>query len=402
MATQEAGMANDFITGHWQRATTAKPSSTKLVALEKAPLTALKNQAEIESAQISEFAKVKSQVSALADAAAAMSTSAAWSGRSASSSNARLAAAISRRVECHPHLAFTLDVDALAKQQSVTSVGVSTGSNVGAGTMTLRLGTWTGIAASTAADAAAAAAATAAAAARTAFVNGFPPRLPPTIPPTPPGWQPWPPTREPLPTSRQKTTHWLRKNAAYAALLGRGYHTPWPPVTAPQPPWFLPTTRPRRRRGPASAPTGSSSDVVLTVLATDTVATLAAKINSANAGVVATTVNDGAQDRLILRSKDTGAAAGFRVQTSETDNTNTDATGLSRFAYDPAAGAYGAATVGKPGAGWRKRQGAHQRPGGHCAVQHLERQHPGASPSTCWPQRLPTTTTWVARKAGPR
>jgi flagellar hook-associated protein 2 len=97
---------------------------------------------------------------------------------------------------------------------------------------------------------------------------------------------------------------------------------------------------------PTFSPSATSSDVVIDVLATDTVATLAAKINSANGGVVATTFNDGSQDRLLLRSKETGVAAGFRVQTSEVDNTNTDATGLSRFAYDPAAGAYGAAAVG--------------------------------------------------------
>ena len=99
---------------------------------------------------------------------------------------------------------------------------------------------------------------------------------------------------------------------------------------------------------PAFTPATGSSDVSITVTGTDTVATLAAKINSANAGVVATSFNDGTQDRLLLRSKNTGTAAGFRVQTSETDLTNTDNTGLSRFAYDPTAGAYGMATVGQP------------------------------------------------------
>jgi flagellar hook-associated protein 2 len=314
---------------------------TKLVALEKSPLTALQNRAKIESAQISEFAKVKSQVSALADAASAMSTSAAWSGRSASSSNAN-AVAISATSSATP-TSFTLDVDALAKQQSVTSVGVPTGSNVGAGTMTLRLGTWTGIAASTAADAAAAAAATAAAAAQTAFVSGSTEAA--TYDAANTTWLAAVAANTPTVTNQQAEDDALAaKNAAYAALSGADVtRLTTRDNTAAA---LVSANNAAAAARPTFSPSGSSSDVVLTVLATDTVATLAAKINSANAGVVATTVNDGSQDRLILRSKDTGAAFGFRVQTSETDNSNSDATGLSRFAYNPAAGAYGAATVG--------------------------------------------------------
>ena len=314
---------------------------TKLVSLDKAPLTALKNRAKIESAQISEFAKIKSQVAALADAAQAMSTSTAWSARSASSSNIS-AATISATSSATP-TSFTLDVDALAKQQQVTSVGVTTGANVGAGTMTLRLGTWSGIAASTAADAAAASAASAAAAAQSAFVGGSSQAA--TYEAANTAWLAAVAANTPTVTNQQAEVDALvAKDAAYAALapadltrLGTRDSTAATLVTANN------TAAAAR---PTFSPSGSSSDVVLTVLATDTVATLAAKINSANAGVVATTVNDGSQDRLILRSKDTGAAFGFRVQTSETDNSNSDATGLSRFAYNPAVGAFGSATVG--------------------------------------------------------
>jgi flagellar hook-associated protein 2 len=82
---------------------------------------------------------------------------------------------------------------------------------------------------------------------------------------------------------------------------------------------------------------GSASAISVSVSSTDTVTTLAAKINKANTGVVATAFNDGTQDRLLLRSKDTGTATGFQVLARDVTDTTTvtDGTGLSRFAFDP-------------------------------------------------------------------
>jgi flagellar hook-associated protein 2 len=92
------------------------------------------------------------------------------------------------------------------------------------------------------------------------------------------------------------------------------------------------------------------------ISATDDVATIAGKINAANTGVVATLFNDGTSDRLLLRSKETGEASGFRVQVRD-DATSTsppvDAnTGLARLAFDPAAagGPYGMAGNDNTGA----------------------------------------------------
>ena len=70
-----------------------------------------------------------------------------------------------------------------------------------------------------------------------------------------------------------------------------------------------------------------SGDVSVAVTATDTVATIAAKINTASAGVLATAFNDGTNDRLLLRSKSTGTAAGFRIQS--------DDAALAQFVFDP-------------------------------------------------------------------
>lgn len=98
---------------------------------------------------------------------------------------------------------------------------------------------------------------------------------------------------------------------------------------------------------PTFAAANASGDVAITVTATDTVTTLAAKINAANAGIVATVFNDGTGDRLQLSSKSTGAANGFRIQVSDTgDSVDNDNNGLSRMAYDPQNASFGMASAG--------------------------------------------------------
>ena len=115
---------------------------SQLVALEKAPLTLLGTRATAEQAQISAFGQVQSQISSLASAASAMSDPATWRASKASSSNPA-AAAISATGAAQPG-SFSLDVDALATQQSLSSNTVATGAALGAGTLTFQLGTWSG------------------------------------------------------------------------------------------------------------------------------------------------------------------------------------------------------------------------------------------------------------------
>lgn len=71
--------------------------------------------------------------------------------------------------------------------------------------------------------------------------------------------------------------------------------------------------------------------VDVTVLATDSVSEIASKINSTNAGVSATVLNDAAGERLLLRSKSTGEEFGFQLTVTDDDAVNTDAAGLSRL-----------------------------------------------------------------------
>jgi flagellar hook-associated protein 2 len=67
-------------------------------------------------------------------------------------------------------------------------------------------------------------------------------------------------------------------------------------------------------------------------------------VNSANAGVSASIINDGTGNRLVFASSDSGVANSLRVTIgSDSDTNNTDDAGLSQLAYDPT----GSAGAGK-------------------------------------------------------
>lgn len=57
------------------------------------------------------------------------------------------------------------------------------------------------------------------------------------------------------------------------------------------------------------------SSVSVTIAATDTISDIASKINAGNAGVVATVLRDGANERLVMKSAATGQSTGFRLNT---------------------------------------------------------------------------------------
>jgi flagellar hook-associated protein 2 len=61
---------------------------------------------------------------------------------------------------------------------------------------------------------------------------------------------------------------------------------------------------------------GSATAVAVSISATDTTSAIAAKINAAGAGVTATVLKDGTNERLVIRSSTTGQASGFAVSTS--------------------------------------------------------------------------------------
>lgn len=94
---------------------------------------------------------------------------------------------------------------------------------------------------------------------------------------------------------------------------------------------------------------GTAAIVTVTVEAADTIAAIATKINAANSGVVATVFNDGTNERMLLSSKTTGAAAGFRVQAGDiADVPITTNVGLGQLAFDPETGPFGMASATIP------------------------------------------------------
>lgn len=113
---------------------------TKLVALEKQPLQSLQLQATTLQAQVSAFGQVQSQFAALTDVATRIADPGSWSARVASSSNTN-AATISV-TSAASATSFSLDVDALALKQSISSAAMVPGTAPGVGTLTIQLGTW--------------------------------------------------------------------------------------------------------------------------------------------------------------------------------------------------------------------------------------------------------------------
>jgi flagellar hook-associated protein 2 len=292
---------------------------SKLVALEKAPLTGLASKAAKLQTQISVFGTVQSQVAALADVAARIALPSAWTARTASSS-APTSATITATSTADA-TSFTLDVDQLAKQQSVSSPTLAAGAMPGAGTLKIRLGAWNA-AGTTFTNAATTLAGTAVTGYATALADGDI-----TINGTSIGA---------ISATTTPAARGQQVSAAINAVSGTTgvtatYDTSSGAValsSASGNDIVLATTATAAKTATGLGASGTvSGDVSITVTATDTVTTIAAKINTANPGVLATAFNDGTNDRLLLRSKSTGTTAGFRIQS--------DDAALVKFVFDP-------------------------------------------------------------------
>lgn len=70
----------------------------------------------------------------------------------------------------------------------------------------------------------------------------------------------------------------------------------------------------------------------------DSLTAVADAINAAKAGISATVLNDGTSSYLSFSPTDPGAANALRIQVSDNDGNNTDASGLSRLAFDKTSG----------------------------------------------------------------
>jgi flagellar hook-associated protein 2 len=86
---------------------------------------------------------------------------------------------------------------------------------------------------------------------------------------------------------------------------------------------------------------GSGATAVAIAAGQDSLAGIRDAVNAAAIGVHATVVDDGGAEgaHLVLTSAASGAAKGLRITVADDDANATDAAGLSRLAFDPAAGA---------------------------------------------------------------
>ena len=183
---------------------------SQLVAIEKQPLKQLQTKAATFQTQLSTYGKIKSQASALGDAAALLAGASGWNAQKASSSNAAAVSVTAGSAAVATSLG--VEVSQLARAQSSASASVTAGVAVGVtGTLLIEMGRWSEDA----------------------------------VPVFSPG-------------------------------------TSVPPIN---------------------------------IDAADSMNVIAGKINAAGAGVTATVLRDGANERLVIRSASTGADAGFRLNT---------------------------------------------------------------------------------------
>lgn len=115
---------------------------TQLVALERRPITQLQTAATRLNTQISSLGKMQSLLSTLQDTANALTSSTLWSGSTATSADDSAVLPVGGSSATPGHYAVT--VQSLAAPQTLVSSTVfsATTDLVGAGTLTLDIGTW--------------------------------------------------------------------------------------------------------------------------------------------------------------------------------------------------------------------------------------------------------------------
>ncbi len=117
---------------------------SQLVAIEKQPLKPLQGKASTLQTQLSLYGTIKSQVSAVGDAADVLAQAQGWTAQVASSSNT--AAVTVSASSTASASAFSLSVTQLARAQTTASMNVTVDAALGApadtGTLTIDLGSW--------------------------------------------------------------------------------------------------------------------------------------------------------------------------------------------------------------------------------------------------------------------
>jgi flagellar hook-associated protein 2 len=115
---------------------------TKLVELEKAPLTQLEAKAALITTRISTYSQIKSLASTLSDTALKLSLSTNWKAVAASSSDPSAVSVTGSGTSTPVASAFSIQVQQLAKAQSTSTESFPSASGVGSGTLNIQLGEW--------------------------------------------------------------------------------------------------------------------------------------------------------------------------------------------------------------------------------------------------------------------
>ncbi len=114
---------------------------TQLVAIERQPIVQLQSQASSLQTKLSAFGKLQSNLSALRDAASALTRASTWSQTTGTSSDSA-AVAVTTDANNLPG-AYSIEVLSLARAQSNTSKTYTAATDlVGEGTIRIELGTW--------------------------------------------------------------------------------------------------------------------------------------------------------------------------------------------------------------------------------------------------------------------
>ncbi len=116
---------------------------TQLVNLEKIPLQQLQTQASSLQTKLSAYGRVKSELSGLQDAAAALLNDSTWQSRTFASNNESAVKGTASATALAT--SFSVQVNSLAQSQSVRSAALTTGATIGsAGRLEIQIGEWTG------------------------------------------------------------------------------------------------------------------------------------------------------------------------------------------------------------------------------------------------------------------
>jgi len=117
---------------------------TQLVAIEKQPIKTLQTKASALQSQLSLYGTIKSQVSALQDAATTLASASTWNAQAATSSNTSAVTVTAGSTATST--AYGPDVARLAQGQTTANrsltAGASLGAGAGTGVLTIQLGSW--------------------------------------------------------------------------------------------------------------------------------------------------------------------------------------------------------------------------------------------------------------------